>query len=320
MSDKHKKKSSSADRKSSSADKKSSSSDKKKKPPAITYTINVRVISASNLLPADRNGTSDPYVVFQLNGSKDKIYTPFVENSLNPEWNADIQIPSTGSPATDQLKIEVYDKDKHVDLAKNDHIGLIETFWINELPRQPNTPKEVVLQLVKTDKKGKVKGSPVPGEAGSLKLQFVLVPAEGAPPFPEVVYRALIEFQSAAGLPSGDVDGNSDPFLEAKLAHSENAQKFKTRVIKNTRNPEWKEQATFFFGSLEKDALEITILDKDEVGDSDKLAKALISLKEFPVGPELVAKTFELASAEKKGKAAGTLTLLGKIAIVTIEE
>jgi hypothetical protein len=242
------------------------------------------------------------------------VWTPHVENSLNPVWNADLQIPSQGSPATDQLKIEVYDKDKRIDLAKNDHIGLAETFWIHQVPRRPPRPKIFDLPLIKTDKKGKVKGSV--GEAGTIKLSFELVPVEGGAPFPETVYSALIEFQSASDLPAADLDGKSDPYFEAKLAHSENSQKFKSKVIKNTLSPEWRQQATFIFGRLDKDTVEVVVSDKDEVGSDDKLAKVNIPLKDFRVGEDFATKTYELAPAEKKWKSGGKIVVLVKLSIV----
>jgi hypothetical protein len=225
-------------------------------------------------------------------------------------------IPSPGSPATDQLKIEIYDKDKKVDLVKNDHIGLYDPFWIHSLPRNPSSPTEVVLDLTRTDKKGKVKSGSMPGDAGELTLTFELVPLPGSPPFPATVYRALIEFQSAANIPAGDANGKSDPYLEARLAHSENSQKFKSRTIKGTLSPEWRQQALFYFCSLEKDVLDIVLFDEDTIGDNDTLAKVSVPLSDFPIDGELTEKTYSLVTPEKKGKPAGTILILGKLKIV----
>jgi hypothetical protein len=171
--------------------------------------------------------------------------------------------------------------------------------WIHRLPRKPNVPWEVNLLLVKTDKKGKVNGAPGPGEAGSIKISYTLMHIEGAPRFA-----------------AGDRGRNTDPYLEARLAHSENAQRFKTRVIKNAGGTEWKEQITICSADIWNDLIDVVILDSDELGESRKIAKTRFPLKAFPVGGALTPSTFSLDPVDRKAAAAGTLTLLGKISVV----
>ena len=44
-----------------------------------------RLLSASNLMAADRSGTSDPYVIFVINGVK--VYqSEVIKKTLNPVW------------------------------------------------------------------------------------------------------------------------------------------------------------------------------------------------------------------------------------------
>jgi hypothetical protein len=317
MSEKKHKKKDEDKKKTSKDDKKKSSKrdDKKKTDKKVpAYEIRVHVTRATGLTAADSDDSSAPYVAFSLNGSKDKVYTSFKENDLNPVWDEDLVIPSPGSPAYDQLKIEVYDKAKADDLSKNDHIGLIEQFWIHSLPLT-STPTEVELKLLKTDKKGKKVKHGAAGDGGILKLTFALVLVEGGPPFPESIYEAVIEFHAAAGLPQKDVDAMVDPYIEARLAHSDNSQKFKSKEVANNLSPKWQEQARFYFANLDADCIAVVIMDKD-VGEDDKMAKVSVPLKDFPIGEELVQREYQLLTPEKKGKPAGTLTLLGKVRVI----
>lgn len=51
-----------------------------------TGIIRVDVLEAHNLRAADRNGKSDPYCEFYLNG--EKVFTTQIQKkTLNPKWN-----------------------------------------------------------------------------------------------------------------------------------------------------------------------------------------------------------------------------------------
>jgi len=53
-----------------------------------TLTLNLRIISASELAAKDMSGTSDPYVkVMLLPDKKRKLTTNIKRKNLNPRWN-----------------------------------------------------------------------------------------------------------------------------------------------------------------------------------------------------------------------------------------
>ncbi|KAI1005415.1 Uncharacterized protein K3495_g2798 [Podosphaera aphanis] len=71
--------------------------------------IRVDVLNAVDLPSADRNGYSDPYCKFELNG-KDVFKTKVHKKTLNPNWNESFEV-DVASRATAQFKCTVYDWD-----------------------------------------------------------------------------------------------------------------------------------------------------------------------------------------------------------------
>ncbi|KAI8973443.1 hypothetical protein BDF20DRAFT_960679 [Mycotypha africana] len=57
----------------------------------MSYHYTIRVVRAENLKPMDRNGLSDPYVVFEMDG-KPVIRTKTVYETLNPRWDQEFDI------------------------------------------------------------------------------------------------------------------------------------------------------------------------------------------------------------------------------------
>lgn len=86
-------------------------------------TLRVNVIRAEDLLAADSNGCSDPFVTLMLNekGFK-KLKTKVVKKTLTPVWNQTFYI-DVRTPLTSVIHLEVYDHDL---LKANDLIGLSE--------------------------------------------------------------------------------------------------------------------------------------------------------------------------------------------------
>ena len=63
-----------------------------------TLTLNLRIISASDLAAKDMSGTSDPYVkVMLLPDKKRKLTTNIKRKNLNPRWNETFAFEGTSS-------------------------------------------------------------------------------------------------------------------------------------------------------------------------------------------------------------------------------
>ncbi|KAJ1669169.1 Tricalbin-2, partial [Spiromyces aspiralis] len=72
--------------------------------------LRIRLISGSNLPAVDRSGTSDPYVVLQVNG--EVVWkSDVIKETLNPKWNqqAILYVRNRNNTA---LTVEVFDWNK----------------------------------------------------------------------------------------------------------------------------------------------------------------------------------------------------------------
>jgi len=85
-------------------------------------TLEVQILRATNLVSADDNGFSDPYVALKVH--KQKTWkSKVMYKTLNPEWNEVYRTPTSvrlqeiiGAP----MQLKVMDKDS---FSKDDHIG-----------------------------------------------------------------------------------------------------------------------------------------------------------------------------------------------------
>lgn len=117
-------------------------------------TLRVDVLDAADLPAADRNGFSDPYCKFRLNG-KDIHKTKIQKKTLHPSWNEFFECPIASRTAAD-FQVSVLDWDFG---DKADHLGgaVIDLSLL-----EPFQPQEVVLQL--------------DGKSGVLRLKMLFKP------------------------------------------------------------------------------------------------------------------------------------------------
>ncbi|KAI7902614.1 C2 domain-containing protein [Cokeromyces recurvatus] len=70
--------------------------------------LTVNLISARNLMAADKTGTSDPYVIFTVNG--ERVYkSETIRKTLNPRWQNESFTVPIQSRVTASIRIEVFD-------------------------------------------------------------------------------------------------------------------------------------------------------------------------------------------------------------------
>ncbi|KAI9814697.1 MAG: hypothetical protein M1832_005696 [Thelocarpon impressellum] len=116
--------------------------------------LRVDVLDAANLPAADRNGYSDPYCRFQLNG-KDVFKTKTVKKTLNPAWGENFVVPVPSRIAAN-FKAVVMDWDM---ANEDDKLGETD---INLELLDPLIAKEYKLTL--------------DGDSGSLRLRLHFKP------------------------------------------------------------------------------------------------------------------------------------------------
>lgn len=117
-------------------------------------TLRVDVLDAADLPAADRNGYSDPYCKFRLNG-KEVFRTKVQKKNLHPAWNEFFEVAINSRTAAD-FRCEVYDRD-YADKA--DHLG---TTAINLEVLEPLRATEMVYAL--------------DGPSGTIRLKLLFRP------------------------------------------------------------------------------------------------------------------------------------------------
>eukprot|EP01006_Ploeotia_vitrea_P017020 TRINITY_DN48009_c0_g3_i1.p2 TRINITY_DN48009_c0_g3~~TRINITY_DN48009_c0_g3_i1.p2 ORF type:complete len:440 (-),score=253.12 TRINITY_DN48009_c0_g3_i1:22-1176(-) len=70
----------------------------------------VYILRATKLVPADRDGTADPYLIVKLGGEKITTRKRYKKDTLEPEFYESFEIPCT-MPGDAKLRIEVWDWD-----------------------------------------------------------------------------------------------------------------------------------------------------------------------------------------------------------------
>ncbi|KAL8858843.1 MAG: hypothetical protein Q9178_004647 [Gyalolechia marmorata] len=116
--------------------------------------LRVDVLDADDLPAADRNGYSDPYCRFDLNG-KEIYKTKIQKKTLHPAWNEYFECP-IGSRTAAKFSVKVMDWDF------GDKADLLGTAEINLELLEPFKPKEMILGL--------------DGKSGVLRLKLLFKP------------------------------------------------------------------------------------------------------------------------------------------------
>lgn len=87
----------------------------------------------------------------------------------------------------------------------------------------------------------------------------------------------------ATGVPKKDIIGLSDPYLMFELSTS--SQQWKTKYIKNTKEPVWNDEFHLPITSLLNDVLHVSLWDKDDISKDDLISTIEIKVKnKFPLG------------------------------------
>ena len=117
--------------------------------------LRVDVLDGADLPSADRNGYSDPYCKFKLNG-KEIFKTKTQKKTLHPAWNEYFETPISSRTAS-ELKCDVYDWDFG---DKADFLGGTR---IDLAALEPFKPQEITL--------------PLDGKSGAVRLKLLFKPS-----------------------------------------------------------------------------------------------------------------------------------------------
>ncbi|XP_031805350.1 multiple C2 and transmembrane domain-containing protein 1 isoform X8 [Sarcophilus harrisii] len=250
------------------------------------YQLDITLRRGQNLAARDRGGTSDPYVKFKI-GGKEVFRSKIIHKNLNPVWEekACILIDQPREP----LYIKVFDYDFGL---QDDFMGsAFLDLTLLELKR----PTDVTLTL---------KDPHYPDhDLGSILLSVILTPKEGEQRDVTMLmrkswkrsskfqtqslrlsdlhrkshlWRGIVSITLIEGrdLKAMDSNGFSDPYVKFRLGH----QKYKSKIMPKTLNPQWREQFDFHLYEERGGIIDITAWDKDAGKRDDFIGRCQIDL------------------------------------------
>ncbi|XP_049724326.1 multiple C2 and transmembrane domain-containing protein 1 isoform X8 [Elephas maximus indicus] len=237
------------------------------------YQLDITLRRGQSLAARDRGGTSDPYVKFKI-GGKEVFRSKIIHKNLNPVWEekACILVDHLREP----LYIKVFDYDFGL---QDDFMG---SAFLDLTQLELKRPMDVTLSL---------KDPHYPDhDLGIILLSVILTPKEGEPRdvfqtqslhlsdlhrkshlWRGIVSITLIEGRSLKAM---DSNGLSDPYVKFRLGH----QKYKSKIMPKTLNPQWREQFDFHLYEERGGVIDITAWDKDAGKRDDFIGRCQIDL------------------------------------------
>ncbi|XP_040011381.1 multiple C2 and transmembrane domain-containing protein 1-like isoform X2 [Xiphias gladius] len=253
-------------------------------PSPAMYQLDIVLKKGNNLAIRDRTGTSDPYVKFKIAG-KEVFRSKTIHKNLNPVWDERVSLHV--ETLRDPLYVKVFDYDFGL---QDDFMGSAY-LYLESLEHQKTL--DVTMDL---------KDPQYPEQnLGSLELAVTLSPKEGdmrdatmllrrnwkrsskyqsmrlsdvhrkAQLWRGIVSISLIE---GRGLQPMDANGLSDPYVKFRMGH----QKYKSKTIPKTLNPQWREQFDFHLYDEQGGYVDITVWDKDAGKKDDFMGRCTIDL------------------------------------------
>ncbi|XP_033974636.1 multiple C2 and transmembrane domain-containing protein 1 isoform X3 [Trematomus bernacchii] len=235
------------------------------------YQLDIVLKKGNNLAIRDRTGTSDPYVKFKIAG-KEVFRSKTIHKNLNPVWDERVSL------LVDTLKDPLYVKVFDYDFGLQDDFMGSAYLHLESLEHQRSL--DVTLDLKDPQF--------LEHNLGSLDLGVTLSPKEGdmkdayqsmrlsdvhrkSQLWRGIVSISLIEGRSLQPM---DANGLSDPYIKFRMGH----QKYKTKTIPKTLNPQWREQFDFHLYEEQGGYVDITVWDKDAGKKDDFMGRCTVDL------------------------------------------
>lgn len=250
------------------------------------YQLDITLRRGQSLAARDRGGTSDPYVKFKI-GRKEVFRSKIIHKNLNPVWEekASVLVEHLREP----LYIKVFDYDFGL---QDDFMG---SAFLDLTQLELNRPTDVTLTL---------KDPHYPDhDLGIILLSVILTPKEGEPRDVTMLmrkswkrsskfqtqslrlsdqhrkshlWRGIVSITLIEGrdLKAMDSNGLSDPYVKFRLGH----QKYKSKIMPKTLNPQWREQFDFHLYEERGGVVDITAWDKDAGKRDDFIGRCQVDL------------------------------------------
>ncbi|XP_027500427.1 multiple C2 and transmembrane domain-containing protein 2 isoform X1 [Corapipo altera] len=256
-------------------------------PSPFAYLLTIHLKEGRNLVIRDRCGTSDPYVKFKLNG-KTLYKSKVIYKNLNPVWDETVVLPV--QTLDQKLWIEVYDRD----LTSSDFMGsafvALTELELNRTTEQilkledPNSLEDdmgvIVLDLSLAVKQGDFKRNRWSSrkKRTSSKSSFMRSMRLSESLRKNQLWNGLVTITLLEGknMPGG---GLAEIFILLKLGD----QRYKSKTLCKSANPQWREQFDFHYFSDRKDMLDIEVWRKDNKKHEELLGTCQVDITALPM-------------------------------------
>ncbi|XP_049564380.1 multiple C2 and transmembrane domain-containing protein 1 isoform X8 [Orcinus orca] len=250
------------------------------------YQLDITLRRGQSLAARDRGGTSDPYVKFKI-GGKEVFRSKIIHKSLNPVWEekACLLVEHLKEP----LYIKVFDYDfglqddfmgsAFLDLTQLELNRPTDVTVTLKDPRYPDHDLGIILlSVVLTPKEGEHRDVTMLMRKSwkrSSKFQTQSLRLSDVHRKPHL-WRGIVSITLIEGrdLKAMDSNGLSDPYVKFRLGH----QKYKSKIMPKTLNPQWREQFDFHLYEKRGGIIDITAWDRDAGKRDDFIGRCQIDL------------------------------------------
>ncbi|XP_006870761.1 PREDICTED: multiple C2 and transmembrane domain-containing protein 2-like [Chrysochloris asiatica] len=256
-------------------------------PSPFAYLLTIHLKEGRSLVIRDRCGTSDPYVKFKLNG-KTLYKSKVIYKNLNPVWDEMVVLPIQSLEP--KLRVKVYDRD----LTTSDFMGSacvnLSDLELNRTTEHilkledPNSLEDdmgvIVLNLNLVVKQGDFKrhrwsnrkrlSASKPSLIRNLRLSESLRKNQL---WDGIISITLLEGKNVSG---GTM---TEMFVQFKLGD----QRYKSKTLCKSANPQWREQFDFHYFSDRMGILDIEVWGKDNRKHEQRLGTCKVDIAALPV-------------------------------------
>uniref|UniRef100_A0A3Q0RJ75 Multiple C2 and transmembrane domain containing 1 n=1 Tax=Amphilophus citrinellus TaxID=61819 RepID=A0A3Q0RJ75_AMPCI len=227
---------------------------------------------------------NDPYVKFKIAG-KEVFRSKTIHKNLNPVW--DERVSLLVETLRDPLYVKVFDYDfglqddfmgsAYLHLESLEHQRTLDVMLDLKDPQYPeHNLGSLELSITLTPKEGEMRDATMllrrnwkrSSKYQSMRLSDVHRKAQ--------LWRGIVSISLIEGrtLQPMDANGLSDPYVKFRMGH----QKYKSKTISKTLNPQWREQFDFHLYDEQGGFVDITVWDKDAGKKDDFMGRCTIDL------------------------------------------
>uniref|UniRef100_A0A7N6AV24 C2 domain-containing protein n=1 Tax=Anabas testudineus TaxID=64144 RepID=A0A7N6AV24_ANATE len=235
-------------------------------------------------------GTSDPYVKFKIAG-KEVFRSKTIHKNLNPVWDERVSLHV--ETLRDPLYVKVQQTNAKLQMTFFYKI-ISFLFWLCFLPiraqdvtldlKDPQYPEQnlgsLELSVTVSPKEADVRDSvrkllQLPSQT-TFSLHLLLSMRLSDVHRKAQLWRGIVSISLIEGhdLQPMDNNGLSDPYVKFRMGH----QKYKSKTIPKTLNPQWREQFDFHLYDEQGGFVDITVWDKDAGKKDDFMGRCSIDL------------------------------------------